>query len=636
MVLMIKGVREILKSDFRAVKGNPVVMIVLFGIILVPSFYALLNIEASWNPYNETSNIKIAVVNEDLGYAANGTQYNVGTNLVDELKNNKDFNWQFVDEETALNGVKNGKYYAALIIPGNFSEQVLSIDTASPQQAKIKYIINDKLNPIAPRMTNVGMDTLQSKINDEIVETVDGIIFGKLGDAGNLAQQNKAQFLKTKALVNEMNRKIGDVDSTITEANSVMGTVKDVWSKISAALPQIQSDASYVENGYNTLYSYVGSDPQKAITTAQSMETSVSDMITYLKYVDAILTSLYDVTGDEQLKPIINQVEGDITQANNVLTLLNEVETDLTNDGTTGRLAELKNSIDGMNSAVNTLVANEGEINQAVNEASAKLGVVNSDWPTIKSAIQVAAYKLNSIDEGDLDRLIALSDMDPDDVGNYFESPVKLETEHMYRINDYGSAIAPFYIVLSLWIGGIVAVAMMKMQVASRKRYHGTTVYLGRMGIFLVIGVLQALVVALGSLFIKVQVSSALLFVLTIVYIGICFMIIIYSLTSLFGNVGKFFAVVFLVLQIAGAGGTFPVQVLPPFFQAVNPYLPFTYAISALHEIIAGVLWSNYWHCMIVLTVFPALVFFLALLIKEKLSKPAEWVEKKLEESGLF
>lgn len=633
---MIKGVREILKSDFRAVKRSPVVMVVLFGIILVPSFYALLNIEASWNPYNETSNIKIAVVNEDMGCTANGTQYNVGTSLVDELKNNKDFNWQFVDENTALNGVKNGKYYAALIIPGNFSEQILSIDTANPQRAKIKYILNDKLNPIAPRMTNVGMDTFQSKINDEIVKTIDGIIFGKLADVGELANENEAQFLRTRSLVNEMNNNVGSIDSSITEANSDLSTVTAAWSQIKSELPEMKSNADYAKNEYDTLYSYVSGDPSKAVTTVQGMKTKVSSLITNLEYMENLLTVLYQLTGDENLKPIITEVNGDITDANNTLTTLNGVESDLESTGTTNRLSSLKTSIDQMNSAVNTLYNDQDEISQKINAAAATLNLVNSKWPTFKSAIQDAANKLNQVSDSDLNNLTALSNIDPDAAENYFESPVKLETEHMYTIKDYGSSIAPFYIVLSLWVGGIVAVAMMKVQVASRKRYHGTTVYLGRMGIFMVVGILQALVVALGSLFIKVQVSSALLFVLTIVYTGMCFMLIIYSLTSLFGNVGKFFAVVFLVLQIAGAGGTFPVQVLPPFFQAVNPYLPFTYAISALHEVIAGVLWSNYWHCMVVLTAFPALVFCLALLIKEKLSKPAEWAEEKLEESGLF
>lgn len=172
---MIKGVRKIFRNDIKAIKNNPVVMVVLLVIIIIPSLYALLNIQATWDPYARTSNIEVAVVNEDLGYSTNGTTYNVGNMLVDELKNNTSFSWKFVDRTTAMNNVKNGKYYAALIIPGNFSENLLSIQGSNPKSAQIDYVVNDKTNPIAPRITNAGVDTIQAQINDEVVKTIDGI-----------------------------------------------------------------------------------------------------------------------------------------------------------------------------------------------------------------------------------------------------------------------------------------------------------------------------------------------------------------------------------------------------------------------------------------------------------------------------
>ena len=226
--------------------------------------------------------------------------------------------------------------------------------------------------------------------------------------------------------------------------------------------------------------------------------------------------------------------------------------------------------------------------------------------------------------------------MNQDDVQNYFETPVVLEKEHMYPIKNYGSALAPFYIAISLWIGCIIAVAMIKMRVKTKKIYHSTSVYLGRMGIFLIISVMQALMVALGALYLNIQVTSALLFTLTTLYISICAMIIVYSLTSTFGNAGKAMAIIILVLQITATGGTFPVEILPPFFQAINPFLPLTYAIGALREVIAGVLWSRFWYDIVILALFPAAAFVLTLMIKEKMDKGAQWTENKLKKSGLF
>ena len=634
---MIKGITEIFKNDIKAIIRNPVVIFVLIVIICIPALYALLNIQATWDPYSETSNIQVAVVDNDSGYTTNGSHYNVGNNLVDELKNNTNFSWQFVDEQTALDGVKNGKYYAALIIPGNFSENLLSIETTTPQQAKIEYIVNDKLNPVAPRLTNAGSDEVQTKINNEVIKTVDGIIFGKLSDVGEIAKENKAQFIKLKSFVNELNGKIGTIDSSITEANSDMDTINDIWPQISAALPEIQKYSNYARTNYDSLYNQVMSDPQKSLAKVQNMESQVNNTITGLKLVDATLTSLYNATGNQELKPVITQIETDINYANQALAVLNEIENDIkTGKSPTGKLAELKTLIDKMDNGVNTLVANKATINQKINRATAGLGLVNSKWPLIKSSIPIAAAKLNSINVNDINDLIAFSDVNQDDVKNYFESPVELNKKTMYPVSNYGSALSPFYIPISLWIGCIIAVAMLSMRVKTGRIYNAASVYLGRMGIFLIISILQALLVAFGALYLHVQISSALLFILTTLYIGICAMIIVYSMTSAFGNAGKALAIIILVLQITATAGIFPLEILPPFFQAIHPYLPLTYAVGALREVVAGVIWSTYWYNILYLTIFPIVAFVLTLLIKEKVDKRAQWTEEKLKESGLF
>lgn len=633
---MIKDAIEIFQNDIKVIIHSPVVIGVILAIILIPSLYALLNIQATWDPYSHTSSIKVAVVNEDSGYDYNGTHYNVGNLLVDELKNNRNFSWQFVDEKTAIDGVRNGDYYATLIIPSNFTEEILSIDTNNPQQAQIRYVVNDKLNAITPRITNAGVDTLQTQINDEVIKTVDGIIFGKLSELGQFASDNKATFLKTKSMVNELNGKISEIDSTLTEANSIMSTVQGTWSSVSTALPEIQSASNKIRTNYDKLYDYIEENPEKALNTVQQMEIQTTNLVTLLKYVNSILTTLYDVTGDQDLKPIINEVEDGINKANTVLTVLKEVESDLESGKSTNKLSELKTAIDNMDDTMNTLVDDKDKINQVINEASSKLGLADSVWPEYKSAIQLAAARLNAIDEGDIDKLIAFANMDPEDVQDYFSSPVELEKEDMYPVDNYGSALSPFYIPISLWIGGIIAVAMMKMHVISDKKYKSPSVYIGRMGIFLIISFFQALAVALGSLFLGIEVSSIILFILTTLYIGICSMVIIYSLTSAFGNAGKAIAVIILVFQITATGGTFSVELLPTFFQVIHPLLPLTYAVAALREVVAGILWSSYIDALLGLTIFPILAFILTLLVKERMNKRAQWAEEKLKESGLF
>ena len=631
---MIKEAINVFKNDIKTIKQLPVLIIFLIVVICLPSLYILFTIPSAWDPYSQTSNMKVAVVNDDVGYSTNGTLYDVGNILVDELKNNTNFSWQFVDKNTALDGVKNGKYYAALIIPGNFSKDLLSIETTTPQQAKIQYIDNEKLSPIATRLTNAGANGIQTKINDEIVKTIDGIIFGKLSDVGEVAKENKAQFLKLRSFVNELNGKISTIDTSISEANSDMDALQEIWPKVSAALPEIQKYSNYARSNYDSLYNQILSDPQKSLAKVQDMESQVSTTITGLKYVDAILTSLYNATGDSQLKPVITQIETDINYANQVLAVLKNVENDI-KDGKNpgGKLTGLKSLIDQLDDGVNTLVANKANINHKINKAAATLNMVNSKWPMIKKAIPIAAAKLNSINESTIDRLIAFSDTDQGDVKNYFESPVELEEESMYPVNNYGSSLAPFYIALSLWIGCLIAVAMVTVRVKSNK-YGARPAYLGRMNLFLIIGIFQSLLIALSSLFLNVQNSSAALLALTILIIGTCFMVILYSVVSIFGSLGKVIAVVVLILQIASSGGVYPAELQSAFFQIIRPYLPMTYAINALREVIAGVLWNSYWYNLGIIFIFTSVFLALALLTAGKI-KDSQDVEEKLKNSGL-
>ena len=203
----------------------------------------------------------------------------------------------------------------------------------------------------------------------------------------------------------------------------------------------------------------------------------------------------------------------------------------------------------------------------------------------------------------------------------------------MYPINNYGSSLAPFYIALSLWIGCLIAVAIVTVRVKSNK-YGARAAYLGRMNLFLIIGISQSLLIALCVLFLNVQNSSTALLTLTILIIGMCFMIIMYSVVSIFGSLGKVIAVVLLILQIASSGGIYPAELQSTFFQVMRPYLPMTYAINALREVVAGVLWNSYWYNLGIIFIFTSVILVLALLTAGKI-KDSQDIEEKLKNSGL-
>lgn len=156
----IGNIVEMMKNDFKSAFSNPIVTIVLIAIIILPSLYALINIQACWDPYGNTGNIQFAIANLDNGTSFNGTALNVGNELVKELKNNDKFNWTFVTEDELRDGVYNGKYYAGIVIPKNLTENVVSIATDNPKQAKLEYVVNVKANPVAAKLSDTGANTV--------------------------------------------------------------------------------------------------------------------------------------------------------------------------------------------------------------------------------------------------------------------------------------------------------------------------------------------------------------------------------------------------------------------------------------------------------------------------------------------
>ena len=454
---MIKGIAEIFKSDLKAIINNPIVIVALIIIVCLPSLYSLINIQAIWNPYNNTSNMKIAIVDNDLGYTFQGVNYNFGKNLSNELAaNNTNLNWQFVDENTARYGVNTGEYYAAFIIPSNFTENLLSFGTSNPKQAQIEYLINEKMNPIMPRIINTTALEIQNQVNSAVDQ--------------------------------------GKINLTTTQATALQTQLSTMQEQISALQAQNSSAAN---------------QPNTNLTAANPNSTTSANP-----------NGLITFSSGNQNDPNVN--------------------------------------------------------------------------------------------------------------------PMQMNEELIFPVDNYGSAIAPFYIALSLFIGSIVAVAMLSTRVRKSKQYHPVSVYFGKMGLFILISILQALVITLVILNLHVQLSSATLFTFTALYIGLCFMIITYSLVSVFGSIGKAFAIIILVLQVMTTGGTYPVQMLSSFYQNVYPYLPMTYAIDALRQVVAGVLWNNYWYNLEILTIFPAIVLIFALLMKEEMDKKAEQAEQNLKKSGLF
>lgn len=236
------------------------------------------------------------------------------------------------------------------------------------------------------------------------------------------------------------------------------------------------------------------------------------------------------------------------------------------------------------------------DVEKALNAA---VDLINNDWPNIETGIHKAANAIRKGEsEVDLGEIIKLLKLDSTKEADFFKQPVELQTNDIYPIANNGSASTPFYTALCLWVGALllssVATTEYHLEKKDKERFTQRETFVARMLTFLTMAIAQSLIVTLGNMFLLgVDVHNPVYSVLFALLVGLAFMMIVYVLAGLFGNVGKGIAIIILVLSISGGGGNYPIQVSGKFFQFINPLLPFTHAVNLLRESAGGIYWPN-------------------------------------------
>ena len=712
----MKNVFKIFKKDLKDIFTNFALLTIIIGLAVLPSLYAWFNIKASWDPYGNTANIKVAVVNEDKGAKIFDKDINVGDKLIEKLKDNSSLGWQFVNKNTASKGVENGTYYASIEIPSDFSTNLTSLVSSDVKKGEIIYTVNEKINAIAPKITDKGASTIQLEINQTVVKTVSEIMFEALNEIGVSLENELPKLTQVENSLKEVQNKFKDIDKTIDLADDATVQIADIVKSLQNDMPAIKTTIensmglsedvktflSDTKTSIESISPVIKSDLEILNSVSSSASTAVSDIIDAInkgyenapELIDSLsnklsslastsdtltnfLIKLDKLTPGNSLQGVIAQLESINDKFNSAISELNTIKDQVAN-GQTPSLPNLNgilkvtqdinsitsnilNNFDskivnpinnifdkGFTVASNVIdVLNRAEdklpkVNEALSTALEFSGSANDTVNFIKDKMPMAKNivdelvdaisKVNNSD--DMKELINLLQSDIITRSDFLKQPVDVVTNSLYPVKNYGSAMTPFYTVLSLWVGVLLLCSLLSTEVHGE--YKPYEVYFGRGLTFLTIALIQALIVSLGDIFLlKVSMVNPLLFVLLSLFTALVFTFIVYSLVSVFGNVGKAIGVVLLVIQVAGSGGTFPIQVTPKFFQMVNPLLPFTYAISAQREAIAGVYMPNLNKDIIALLIFLVIFIVLNVILKGPINKVMYKFTKKLSESNL-
>ena len=725
----MKNIWKIFQRDMMRIRKNVIALVVIVGISVVPCLYAWFNIAASWDPYSNTGNLKVAVASVDEGYEGSliPLEINIGDQVLSALRENTQMEWVFTTKDKATAGVKSGKYYAAIVIPKDFSNKMMSVFSENVEKPEITYYSNAKENAIAPKVTDKGASAVQRQVNQVFIETISDTTLTVLQAVSNMTEASGAETIVSNLNTN-LNRISGDLsasagllqsfsDMTVSAQNLLNSTTefmqsaqtqsqeskqtfqksKDSFSDIDSALDAATDNVETALNATQSVYDEMNQTITKAFETqSQDTETVASTLDTLAAKVQKIIDSYQSVRDavasiSDSHSELASAVDAVVSRMDTSIKAQQELHDKLQNTAqslrdTTTDIATAKKELqdlfatngtqiaDATNEYQSSMEASLNKLTDALDSSKTKISsllsqlekstdgiysltdAANSDLTQIQSVLADSGKLLNDADKisdttakldemeqsGDFSELESIISGDRSSISSFLAAPVSLKTHKVYEIANYGSSMAPFYSVLSIWIGGIVLVAMLKVNVSEKcteglenvKLYQ---VYFGRFITFLIVGLFQSTLIALGDLlYLGIQCEHPFLFLLACWFSSIVFVNIIYTLTVSLGDIGKAVSVILLVVQVAGTGGTFPIEVAPKFFQAVYPLLPFTHSMAALRETVGGMYGMNYWIDLGKLAIFLVISLIVGLVLRKPIIKLNDAFTEKLEETKLM
>ena len=669
----MKNIIEIFRNDIKEVFRKTNTWIIIVGLIFLPSMYAWPNILSSWDPYGHTNNIKVAVTSEDAGATVDGKELNLGNSLVEGLKSNKNLDWQFVsNKEEAENGVRIGDYYASIVVPKNFSQDMTSVSRTEPKRATIEYTVNEKINAISPKITNSGASAIANNISKNFVETANGIIFERLHEAGVKFEENLPSIEKAKEEIFKLNDNFSTYESTLSELIGKVEYGYNILNNVQNTLPEIDRVATNsimiadkagitinniqgfnerllpIINNHLNVVEEVSKEANVIAKELQQKPDKTEEIKARQKALDnrlqasterlQLVKNIFEYFNKLSSERLFNNQLERVTTLSNDITTIKEVNNNIYNkmdhydeiadtvkEEFVNKSARVNEVSSNMNSKLNVEVAplisqvlSKAEVNidkvsgiiagaqgelpaverklseteVKISNAYGKLLSLQAQMPSAKSKIQKLTDEIKKADSGiDKNQLFNLLKVDYKQQAEFFANPVKLQENKLYHIENYGSAMTPFYTVLSIWVGSLLMSSLLTTKVEDEEnKYKPYQKYFGRGLLFVIISLFQTLIITLGDMYVLgTQATSPYRFVIYALLISLLFSSIIYTIVCILGNVGKAVCIVLLVLQLGSSGGTFPIQMTSEFFQALYPKVPFTYSIGLLREAVGGV-----------------------------------------------
>lgn len=649
----MKGI-QLIKQDLMAMWKHPHGRIALIFLIMVPLIYASFFLAGYWNPYGNLDNLPVAVVNQDKGAMMDGDRIEAGDDLIKELKGNKELEFHFISEEKAETGLKDGDYYMVLTIPKDFSKNISTLMDDHPIPAKLISKTNPGGNFVASQISSTAVERINEKISKSITKTYAEGVFSKFSElaeglkkAGDGADElhqgmndaknamvklddgyyqleqgmNQLTVGSNKLLKGEealssggadlekgslslsegMDKLTVGLDALIAGEEQVTAGVKQ-WSSSNETLLQGQTKANEAAkllqdqmSAYSKSHPEAGEDPEflKLLTIANGLAEATGQLQTGQTQ---LAQGAQQVTaGQENINSGIDKFSDKLDEA---AAGANDLASGTVkfNDG----LDEWSEGYASLNNGIIKAAHGTVPLKDGTEKIMDGLSQLSDGTYTLSSSLDAAAIETASVKNSN-----SLTDM--------FSEPVILEQKNVSNVPNYGSGIAPYFLSLAFFVGGIMASNILPLGRRKELIVNGTHHLVNKLGLVYTIGFVQAIIVDVIVLSVfKLEVASIPLFVLSSIIVSFTFMTFILMLVTVFGLVGKFLAVTFLVFQLASCSGTFPMELGNPILSKIGQWMPMAHSLKSLQEVISLGNWHELQNQLFILVIYLAVAGIIA------------------------
>lgn len=675
----------IFRCDALRLLKNPIALIIVVGVCILPALYSWYTIAAFWDPYQNTSSIKIAVANEDEGADAPVAGHlDVGSQVVANLKENHELDWRFMDEQSALESVASGECYAAIVLPKDFSASFATLFNGTFTRPQIQYYVNEKLTGSGVKMVDTGATDVEKQIDAQFVQTVSEEVLtlaqkaGLQLEAGEASAEARlaANVTEAKSALDEAAALLDGLPADVDAASASLSSATDALTSVTDALPEAEARLDEAAARIAETRASLGRTASELGEKATNAATTVAEAATDASIAagtaagkvrqasadaqaaaaqaeragrlstEALSKLEAEAQGNPDLAQTLQSLKDGSSACTNAAQTLSEAASSLSatadaaasasdaisqaaNDAAAQISAAAKNaqaetvpqmqaSLDAADEALGALRGMLEAVGAGAQQTSAAASALEGSLEGAASTITSVRDILKDIQSGLSEALTdlgavhasaALAQMeqalklDPDDVAHFLAAPVAVQTVALYPIKNYGTGVAPFFTNLALWVAGFILMAMVRIKVdpTGLPPFTERQAYFGRWLTYAALGSAQGIITGAGDIVLGIQCASPAAYLATCWLTALVYVNLMYGLAVALRHIGKAIAVVLLIIQIPGSSGMFPIQMLPSFYQALNPLLPFTYSIDALREATGGFFGSTYLDCMLML-----------------------------------